>query len=255
MNGGEGSESVLGDVRVDAPLRELRDRLGREGFPPVANHVAKIGDELAEKQRAALAASSMTDLHESAIKSKEWGRADRMCVEALRRHDQDALRATLHAEGCAKAFNVLLVENLARAPVLVRYIDTAEIQSYAGGTFESRAEDGGGRRGYKAFSMHVNPFSFERPVVVEVPIDRDVRRAVRPVAYTALPRQSVESEERIDDPKNISHADETECRLPDGTRVPYGTKMWVRIAKLDESTNVDELRSACRSLDMEVAFI
>ena len=252
--GGYGPESVLGDVRVDAPLHELRGRLDHEIFPRLAEHVAETCSGLAAKQRVALIAASMTALYQLAIKSKDWRRADWLCIEALRYHDLDALREILYAEGRARAFNILLAEHLARASVLMRYIDAAEVLSYVGGTFESRIEYGI-RRGYKAFSIYKNHFSLERPIIVEVPIDNYVRRAVRPVAYTALLRPLLESEERIDDQKYITYAHETECRIPDGTRVPSGTKMWVRTAKLDANTNVEELRSVCRSLDMDVAFI
>ena len=163
--------------------------------------------------------------------------------------------ATLNAEGYARALNVLLAENLARARILLRYIDIVELQSYVRGTFESRTEDGGDHRGFKALSTYKNHFSLKRPITVEVPIDENVRRVVRAVAYTALLRPLTRAEERIDDKKHIRHAVETECRVPDGTRVPSGTRMWVNSANLDADTNMAELRSTCSSLDIDVAFI
>ena len=136
-------------------------------------------------------------------------------------------RATLRAGGWARALNVLPGEELYMTRVLLRYADVAELDSYRGGTFESRRE-GGGRRGYKAFSMHANHFASKRPVTVRVPIDAGVRGAVALAAYTALPRPLPPSMERIGDGKHVAHAGETECRLPDGARVPPGTQVLVR---------------------------
>lgn len=245
-------ESPLNNVNTDVALRELRSRLVQEDFFQVVKYVAKAYRSLAKKQQAALIAASMGALHALAIQAKDWNMADQMCIEALRRYNPNALREILHAEGYARAFNILLAENLARARTLVRYIDTVEVPSYAGWTFESRIEYGGWRRGYKAFSIYENPFSTTRPITVIIPIDREVRKVVRPVTYTALLRPLQQDEERIDDQKHITHAYETECRIPDGTRVPIGTKMLVQIEKLDATVDVEELRSACGSIDMTV---
>ena len=185
-------------------------------------------------------------MHRSAAALRRCG------ATALRRYDPYALSELLDAEAYARAFNVLLVENLALIRLLVRYIDAVEIPSYAGGTFESRIEDDGERRGYKALSIYENPFSATRPVTVVVPIDREVRQVVRPVAYTAMLRPLPRAEERMCDQKHIAHAYETECRVPDGTRVPAGTKMLVEIEKLDAAVDVAELRSMCGSIDMTV---
>lgn len=251
-DGGYEPKYLLDNVNTDAALRELRGRLGRGDFWQVVRYVSKAYRSLVKKQQAALFATSMAGLHASAVQAKDWNRADPICVEALRRYDPYALGEILDAEAYARAFNVLLAENLALIRLLVRYIDTVEIPSYAGGTFESRREDGGKRRGYKALSMYENPFSATRPVTVVVPIDIEMRRVVRPVAYTALLRPLPRAEERMDDQKHITHAYETECRVPDGTRVPPGTKMFVEIEKLDAGVDVEELRSMCGSIDMTI---
>lgn len=137
-------------------------------------------------------------------------------------------------------------EELGKADVLLRWIGAEEIQSYAGGTFESRVEADGGRRGYKAFSIARNVYSQTRPVAVTVPINGDVRRVVEPAVYTSLPRPLDASEERAGDAKHLECAIETECRVPDGTRLPHGTKMAVDL-KLCSATDAEQL-SSCDSL-------
>lgn len=38
----------------------------------------------------------------------------------------------------------------------------------------------------------------------------------------------MEEDEKIDDPKNIRHANEAEIRVPDGTAIPHGTTIIVQ---------------------------
>ena len=58
----------------------------------------------------------------------------------------------------------------------------------------------------------------------------------------------------MSDKKYITHAGETECRLPDGTRVPEGTRVVVDSSKLRADIDANRLRRACDSLDVEVHF-
>ena len=60
---------------------------------------------------------------------------------------------------------------------------------------------------------------------MEVPTDDAVRGAIRAAVYTALPRFVKPKDERIDHRKHLSYAHETECRLPDVTRVPRGARI------------------------------
>lgn len=66
-----------------------------------------------------------------------------------------------------------------------------------------------------------------------VPVDGAIRGALRSVVYTALPRPISQQDERIGYRKHLSYAHETECRLPDGTRVPRGARIKIMRGMLD----------------------
>ena len=183
---------------------------------------------------------------------KETARTWSLCApKSLRR----SKRCCLPRGGLG--LSVVLNEESGRISTLWRWMDLEELQSYEDGTFQSRVENDGGRRGYKAFSMGENPYARERPVAVSVPIDWAVRSAIKTASYTALPRPLQPSAERIGDEKHVRYARETECRVPDGVRVPRGTRMRVDIAKLRRDTDMARLRSVCRSLESvaDVSFI
>ena len=106
-------------------------------------------------------------------------------------------------------------------------MDMGELTSYLDGTFESRTERDGGRRGYKAISLGENIHADTRPASLAVPTDDAMRGAIRAASYTALPRFIQPKDERIDHRKHLSYAHETECRLPDGTRVSRGARITI----------------------------
>lgn len=249
--------SPLDDVDVSGPLRELRRRLAAgETVLQLAVYVAFTHELLPVEPWEILDAGAETERYTSAANAKNWPEADRIYMEALLNKDPLAFQQTLETEGWARALNVILDENFDQIDVLWRWISPEEVQSYSGGTFESRVEEDGGRRGFKALSIGPNAYSMERSVYVIVQIDENIRRvAVRP-DYTALPRPLESHEERLGDGKHIKYAGETEWRLPDGTRVPRGTRMFVKLGTLDP-TDRARLISACDLLHgvMEVSFI
>lgn len=108
-----------------------------------------------------------------------------------------------------------------------RWIDPPELESYTGGTFESRIEEDGTRRGFKALT--INPrLRFEgRKIRVRVPVNGSIRNSIRCVRYTVLPRRIQEGNERIGDPKEAKYIVESEIRVADGTPIPEGTKFIV----------------------------
>ena len=70
-----------------------------------------------------------------------------------------------------------------------------------------------------------------------VPMNGAMRKAIRCVRYTVLPRDINGKDERIDDPKEIRHANESEIRVPDGTPIPQETDFVVlRGAKISRET-------------------
>ena len=219
------AESPLDGVEVDWKLGKLRAMVGA-GEP-----VLRIAQRLSEKYDLAAVGPEMimTDgeyaVYKSAVNDRNWGKADSMYVNVFSDLYPIKYSEMLDGEGWARALNVVLSDELSQIDTLWRWMDLKEVPSYEGGTFESRLEKDGGRRGYKALSMYDNPYSGVRRAEMSVPIDSAVRRAVKPVVYTALPRSLQSFQERIDDAKEIRHAGETECRIPDGTRVPDGTKI------------------------------
>ena len=155
----------------------------------------------------------------------DWAGADKTYLDWLKARDPALYIETLGLEGLAREFNQHHRWKVSGAPSFVRWMDMEELASYLDGTFESRTEKGGGRRGYKALSLGKNIHRFTRPASLEVPADDAIRGAIRAAAYTALPRFVPSKDERIGHQKHLFYAHETECRLPDGTRVPRGARI------------------------------
>ena len=158
----------------------------------------------------------------------DWAGADKTYLDWLKARDPALYLETLKLEGPAREFNQHHRWRVSGSPSFVRWMDMAELASYLDGTFESRTEADGGRRGYKALSLGKNIHADQRPASLAVPADDATRGAIRAAAYTALPRFVPPRDERIDSQKHLSYAHETECRLPDGTRVPRGARIRIK---------------------------
>ena len=76
--------------------------------------------------------------------------------------------------------------------------------------------------------MNPNLKFLSRKVMMAVPLSHGMRRHVKCVRYTALPRQVKAMDERISDEKNAANAREVEIRVPDGTQIPAGTTIAVQ---------------------------
>lgn len=163
-------------------------------------------------------------MYDKAVAAGDWIAADKIYLDKLKTSDLDLYYRTLYMEGLACEFNSALIKQVSRSKTLFRWMDPEELQSYESGKFESKIEEGGGCRGYKAFSLGIN-IHRRRPMSIIVPIDDAIRDKLRAVTYTALPRPISRADERIGDRKHLSYAHETECRLPDGTRVPRGSSI------------------------------
>ena len=134
----------------------------------------------------------------------------------------------LDVEEWMRAFSGRLCSEAGTARSAYRWLDPPELESYANGTFESRVEGDHTRRGFKALSM--NPgLNFEmRSVVLKVPLGHVIRKSIRCVPYTIMPRDIDAPDERISDAKNMAFAAEAEVRVPDGTAVPSGTVFTIK---------------------------
>lgn len=225
-------ESPLDGVGVDGPLRELRAKMDAgNGIRQIVKEVVEKYARLAEDPELILIETSEANQYWLAVKGKKWYEADLLYMNGLKRKDRAKFDSVIEAEGRARALTHVFREQFAQCDVLWRGASWEELEGYKNGAFESRIEKDGGRRGYKALSMWRNEYCNDRELVIKVPINDAIRRAVKLATYTALPRPLQPFEERIGDAKEIRHADETECRIPDHTRVPRNTTIHVRVEK------------------------
>ena len=172
--------------------------------------------------------------YHSLVAQKNWPVVDKLVLDALAstRPDYNKFR---DAEEWVEAFNNRLCAEAGTAHTAYRWLDPPELESYLNGTFESRVESSRTRRGFKALSMNPN-LNFEmRKVALEVPLDHVMRKSIRCVRYTVMPREMDGPDERISDSKNALYLREAEVRVPDGTAVPPGTVFTVK-----QGTYVDQ---------------
>ena len=195
------------------------------------------------------AGSPESEAYARAAGAKDWSLADKICLDWLKTYDLPAYRYTLYMESLAREFTEALAYNASRAGTLYRWMNLEELPSYLDGTFKSRMEADGGSRGYKAFSLWINAYAGKRPAPATVPVDDEIRSALRPAAYTAVPWPVQSADERIDSRKHLIHARETECRLLDGTRVPDGAFISVQRRALDASPDPPQYYSLLESLE------
>lgn len=160
--------------------------------------------------------------YKEAQEQKDWGEADRLFLDELAR-DRVKYYKFLDAEETLHAFNTWLCRAAIDSDHVYRWIDPPELASCTGGTFESRIELDGTRRGFKALSANPGLRFGGRKVRMQVPVNDAMRRGIQCVRYTVLPRLMPEKNERIRDPKSARHAAEAEVRVPDGTPIPIGT--------------------------------
>lgn len=233
---------------LDWARREFA-RLGTGGFFNAAGSIAKMAETLEVNPYGVLGRGNReSQAYGEAAGAGDWDRADRLCLDRLKMRDPGAYFRTLMMEGLAREFNSALAEKASKAATLYRWMDLAELESYLDGKFKSRIAPGKGRRGCKLFSLGTNGYAGRRPVEMTVPVDDAVRRELRTAAYTAVPCQVSPAEERIDSRKHVSKADETECRLKDGTCVPEGTCIKVASRVLDSTPDPPQYYTLLESL-------
>ena len=107
-----------------------------------------------------------------------WAGADKLYMDWIKTRYPGLYLDTLNAEGLAREFNAALVREMRRSVSIVRWMDMEELPSYLNGTFESRIEEGQGRRGYKAFSLGENIHTDKRPAFLTVLVDGTIRRTL-----------------------------------------------------------------------------
>ena len=87
-----------------------------------------------------------------------------------------------------------------------------------------------------------------RPLGLAVPVDDAIRGALQPAVYTAVPWTVSSEDEKIGSRKHLANSHETECRVPDGIRVPKGARISVEKRVLDASPDPERYRALLESL-------
>lgn len=161
------------------------------------------------------------------LAQKNWPKADKIFLDALA-VTRPGYNALLDTEEWMRAFSCRLCSEAGTARSAYRWLDPPELESYVNGTFESRVESNHTRRGFKALSMNPSLNFDMRRVALEVPLGHGMRKSIRCVPYTIIPRRIAVPDERISDPKNMAFTAEAEVRVPDGTAVPPGTVFTIK---------------------------
>ena len=221
----------------------------KNGFVHAAGVIAYMANVLETNPYAILGDwSPESKAYARAASAGDWSLADKIYLDCLKMRDLLAYRRTLYMESLAREFTAALSCAASEAGTIYRWMDLEELPSYLDGKFKSRTEAGGGSRRYKPFSLWFNVYYLDRPASITVPVDK-IRRALRPAAYTAVPWSVLSVDEKIDSRKHLSYAGETECRLPDDTRVPDGAFISVKRRALDASPDPTQYYSMLESLE------
>ena len=224
-------------------------RLNAGGFLNAARQIAEMAETLATNPYVILGTDNKASrAYDAVVSMGNWRRADKIYLDRLKAINPRIYLETLKMEGLAREFSLALAENVSRAKVIYRWITLAELASYQNGTFKSRVEENGGCRGYKPFSLGTNRYASERPMCITVPVNDMISNALRAAQYTAVPCPVLSIDEKIDSRKHLVHADETECRIPDGTCVPDGTTIIAQSRLLDTMSNTHRYYNALESL-------
>ena len=226
-------------------------------FMETARGVAGVAQLQNDPRRIFGEGSREAKIYDELVRSGDWPGADKSYLDWIKTLRPGLYLKTLNLEGLAREFNARLALEMSRAGRIVRWMDLVELYSYLNGTFESRVEADGERRWYKAFSLGRNIHAKTRPACLSVPVDVEISGALRAVTYTALPRLIPAKDERIEYQKNLAYAHETECRLPDGIRVPDGTRILIERRMMDPIAVPHDMDHVLKQLrkTIEIEFI
>ena len=241
---------------LDRARREFA-LLDKDGFLDAANRIAEMAKELITDPYEILGSGNRESrTYAEVAGAGEWDRANRTCLDRFKILNPDRYRRMLYMECMARRFTSALACEVSGAETLHRWMDFVELDSYLDGTFESRGEESEEQSGCKRFSLGPNGYTGDRPVHLTVPVNDDIRSALRPTVYTAVP-WPVPAVEKIDSLKHLVNAGETECRLPDGTSVPGGSRIVVEKRALDADPDSARYYALLESLKdvAEIRFI
>ena len=219
------------DPDILARGRRKYAQLSLRGFLGVARRVSQTTKSLTADADLILDAWNLAGEHKEEARAGNFDVADRLYLDYAKIEHSSTYDETLEAEALAREFSTALACHVRHSDTIYRWMGLPELWSYREGKFDSRIPGRASCRGCKLFSLGTNGYA-GRPAWAEVPAD-GIRRKLRPVAYTALPCPVLPEDETIDSRKYIAYAQETECRVPDGTRVPKNTRIFVRKRALD----------------------
>ena len=131
---------LLDDLPIETVLRQVKVVAGVDALSELLDRSRFEGGVISDAYRAAAA-------------RKDWMEVDQLALDALARN-RAVYAKVLDAEAWMYAFSGRLCTEAETAHAAFRWIDTTELQSYLGGTFESRVEDNLARRGFKALSIN-----------------------------------------------------------------------------------------------------
>ena len=200
---------LLDDLPIETVLRQVKVVAGVDALSELLDRSRFEGGVISDAYRAAAA-------------RKDWMEVDQLALDALARN-RAVYAKVLDAEAWMYAFSGRLCTEAETAHAAFRWIDPLELQSYLGGVFESKMEDNRTRRGFKALTINPDLKFLWRKVMMTIPLNLDMRKCIKCVRYTTLPRQVKVEDERIADEMAAVNANEAEIRVPDGTAVPVGT--------------------------------
>lgn len=147
---------------------------------------------------------STYEQYRKAMSRKDWSTFDSLFFTALA-SDSGACRRLLETEEWSWAFNGWLRRTASTMPLAYRWMDPGELESLKSGTFRNGMEKGPAQRTHKAFRLNPDLKFLARTVMITVPLATGMRDSLQRVRYTALPRDIMEEDEKIYDPKNIEH--------------------------------------------------
>ena len=202
--------------------RRLLDDLPIKTVLRQAEVVASVDAFTELLDRSRFEGAVILDAYHAAAARKDWKSVDQLVLDTLARN-RAVYAKVLGAEAWMYAFGGRLCAEAETAHAAFRRIDPPELQSYLGGVFESKMEDNRTRRGFKALTINPGLKFLWRKVMMTIPLNLDMRKCVKCVRCTTLPRQVKVEDERIADEMTAANVNEAEIRVPDGTAVPAGT--------------------------------
>lgn len=155
-----------------------------------------------------------SDEFDQALEDSNHEKTDQMFLKAIRKDPKLFQNFKENAED-VEAFNQALQDRLDKTEQVHRFISVDELDNYLEtGEFQSTKND------FVSFTVEKKSVFFgERAVTVSVNAE-EIKKSMKPLKYTAFPRNERQERETITSEKNQGFALEVEARLPTNTKIP-----------------------------------